>query len=543
MKLARVPVRQAAGTVLAHTHRLHRGTLKKGRRLSLEDLDAFEAEGHETVLVAVLDSADVSEDAAAAGLGAAAAGSGVRAERASTGRCNLFAARRGLFVVQSESVDAVNLVDSALTIATIRPFSVVEADTMVATVKVIPFAVPRDHLDRACRAAREGGQGEGPPLLSVRPFAPLRAGLVLTRLPGVRSQQLARAKESQRTRLRRLGGKLTPVVECQHDEDAVAKAVEGLVDSGADLVLALGASAISDPEDVIPAGLVRAGGVVEHFGMPVDPGNLLMLGRLGTVPVIGVPGCARSLKRSGFDAVLERIAAGIEVGSLDIMRMGTGGLLKEIPSRPEPRRSVERVTGTGPRVAAVVLAAGASRRMGAENKLLADVRGRPMVGHVVDALLASQADVVIVVTGHDQRRVEVGLAGRPVRFVHNPDYADGMSTSLVRGVEALGPVDAALIALGDMPLLRADHVDRLIDAFDPGAAYSVCVPVFDRKRGHPVLWARAHFDELRRLVGDVGARDLLRQHAHLVKEVPMPDGSVNIDVDTPEVLVALLKED
>lgn len=541
MKLARLSVAEAEGTVLAHTHRLAGGALKKGRRLSARDLEALAADGHRTVVVAVLGAADVSEDEAALGLAEAVAGSGVRVAPASTGRSNLFAARRGLFVTLPARVDAVNLVDSALTLATIEPFTAVEAETMVATVKVIPFAVSRDRLEDARGVAR-GAE----PLLSVRRFVPLKAGLVLTRLPGVRDRQLVRAEESQRTRLRRLGGELTSVVQCDHHEAAVAEAIRGVLGTGPDLVLALGASAICDCEDVIPAGLVQAGGVVEHFGMPVDPGNLLLLGRKGPVPIIGVPGCARSLKRSGFDTVLERIAAGVPVGRREIMRLGAGGLLKEIPSRPQPRGHTggPGTAGGAVRVAAVVLAAGASRRMGAQNKLLSEVRGRPMVEHVVDALVASRAEPIVVVTGHDRANVEAALRARAVQFAYNPDFARGMATSLVRGIDALreiGRVDAALIVLGDMPLLRAHHIDRLIDAFDPSEAYSVCVPVFDRKRGHPVLWAESHFEEMRQLGGDVGARALLRHHAHLVKEVPMPDAAINVDVDTPGALLALVE--
>src|SRR5207247_3550875 len=165
------------------------------------------------------------------------------------------------------------------------------------------------------------------------------------------------------------------------------------VAQGADIVFVHGASAIVDRRDVIPEAVVAAGGRVDHFGMPVDPGNLLLLGHVGDTPVLGLPGCARSPQVNGFDWVLERLVSGLPVGPREIMRMGSGGLLAEIPSRPLPRAAAspapnakppERAPPPGPRIAALLLAAGQSRRMGGPNKLLADIDGRPMVARVAE---------------------------------------------------------------------------------------------------------------------------------------------------------------
>src|SRR5580700_522354 len=128
--------------------------------------------------------------------------------------------------------------------------------------------------------------------------------------------------------------------------------------------------------------------------MPVDPGNLLLLGHKGSTPIVGVPGCARSLKPSGYDWVLERLAANLVVTRTDITRLGAGGLLPDVPSRPSPRRAESHTRPA--RVAAVVMAAGLSRRMGGPNKLLAEIGGVPIVTRVVDTLLASRAAPVLV---------------------------------------------------------------------------------------------------------------------------------------------------
>jgi molybdenum cofactor cytidylyltransferase len=192
-----------------------------------------------------------------------------------------------------------------------------------------------------------------------------------------------------------------------------------------------------------------------------------------------------------------------------------------------------------PRVAAVVLAAGASRRMGRANKLLADLDGDPLIARAVDAALASRAANVIVVTGYQAARVRAALAGRDVEFAHNRYYTGGLSSSLRRGLRALDAAfDGALICLGDMPWVRAADLDVLIAAF-ARAARPICVPVHGRRRGNPVLWPARHFSALRALQGDVGARGLLRRYAREVLRVPMPDAGVTRDIDTPADLANL----
>jgi molybdenum cofactor cytidylyltransferase len=237
----------------------------------------------------------------------------------------------------------------------------------------------------------------------------------------------------------------------------------------------------------------------------------------------------------------------------DVMRMGAGGLLMEIASRPTPRASkavpaaaaapAEPKTIAGlPRIAAVILAGGQSRRMGATNKLLAQIEGVPMVARVVDAAVQSKAAEVVVVTGHQADEVRAVLAQRRVRFVHNPDYADGLSTSLRAGMGALGAdIDGALVCLGDMPRVTPAMIDRLIQAFNPLEGRAICVPTANGKRGNPVLWARRFFAEMARVEGDVGARHLIGEHGEVVIEVEMGDDAVLIDIDTPQALTALAK--
>ncbi len=550
MKFGPVPLDEAVGAILAHSQRVGERMLRKGRVLSADDIAALRQAGHEAVIAARLDPGDMDENAAAAHVAAALAGENAGASRASTGRCNLYAEARGLAIIDPARVDRLNGVDEALTLATVAPFELVEAGQMVATVKVITFGIDSHVVEAGAQVAREGS-----PLIRVAALRPMSVGLIQTRLPGIKESVLDKTTQTSRTRLEALGSTLSREIRCAHTEDDVAAALAELRDGGCDIVLVLGASAMVDRRDVVPASVEQAGGTVEHLGMPVDPGNLMMLARLGGMRVLGLPGSARSPRLHGSDWVLRRLIAGIPVTGRDLMGMGVGGLLKEIPGRPLPRaKAAPRARGkdeTGPasapapgappRIAILILAAGQSRRMGQVNKLLAEIDGEPMVARVVAAAQASRAEPVIVVTGHQEARVRAALAdhGR-LHFVLNDEYRAGLSTSLRAGLRSLADdIDGVLVCLGDMPRISAAHLDRLIDGFDPAAGQAICVPSFGGNRGNPVLWARRFFAEMMAITGDVGARHLIGEHEDLLVEIEMDDEGVLVDVDSPAALTAL----
>jgi molybdenum cofactor cytidylyltransferase len=264
-----------------------------------------------------------------------------------------------------------------------------------------------------------------------------------------------------------------------------------------------------------------------------------MFGRLHGTPVIGVPSCARSPKLNGFDWVLERVLAGLHVSGQDIMDMGAGGLLKEIPTRPSPREGAK--AKKAPRVAAIVLAAGRSSRMGGPNKLLIDIGGKPMVRRVAETVLAAGLAPVIVVTGHEAEAVRAKLLGVDLRFVHNPNYAAGLSTSLCAGIAALPPeTDAVLVALSDMPFIEAADIRKLVAAFSPGDGRTICIPTFAGRRGNPVLWGRQHFAAIAALQGDEGARVLFEKFASDIAEVAVANDAVLKDFDTPDSLADIV---
>ena len=544
MKFGETPLDEAVGAILVHSVKFEKGRFKKGRVLSLDDVAALKEAGRTHVIAARLEAEDVGEDKAAVQIAEAASGEGTSASAAFTGRCNLFVETPGLLIVDEARIDALNLVDESMTIATLAPFALVSSRDMIATVKVIPFAVPAAVIAR-CKAIA----ADGAPLVRVARLKPLRAGLILTAAPGMKERILTKTVLVTRDRIENLGGTLAEehVIRCAHNEGEVSQAIEASLGEGAEIVLVSGASAIVDRRDIIPVAIEQAGGEVDHFGMPVDPGNLLLIAHHGRVPVLGLPGCARSPALNGYDWVLRRLFAGLEIGPKDVMRMGAGGLLKEISSRPLPRAAAVAGENEGaaprpaqaPSIAALVLAAGSSRRTGKLNKLLAELDGTPMVGRVADATLASRARPIVVVTGYEATRVRMSLGDRDVIVVENPDYAEGLSTSLRRGLGALpSDVDGVIVCLGDMPAVTSRHLDKLIAAYDPEERRAICVPTFGGKRGNPVLWDRNYFDEMAGIAGDVGARHLIGQHAEAVCEVAMDDEGVLLDLDTPEALSA-----
>ena len=542
MKFGPVPLDEARGAIMAHSQRVGERVIRKGSVLDEGSLVALREAGRAQVIVARLEPGDVPEDIAADRLAQPLISPLLGRTRAATGRVNLAAEVPGLLRVDAKMVNRINTIDESITIGTLPDYAVVAPKDLVATVKIIPFSVPGNVLAVAEALIRQAGSP-----LTLHPFHHLKVGLVVTELPGLKDSVTEKTIAATEQRVTQLTGSLLPPLRTPHEEEPIGQALETLITQGADLLLVVGASAVVDRRDVGPSGIVRAGGEILHFGMPVDPGNLICLGRIGDRPALVLPGCARSPKLNGIDFVLTRLFAGLRVGPADVMQMGVGGLLKEIDTRPLPREKAPATPRSGaaprsaPTIAAVVLAAGRSRRMAPHNKLLvADRTGKPMIARVIDNVLSSNARPVLVVTGHQAEQIQHALGGRPVRYVHAADYAEGLSASLKAGIAAV-PEEcaAALVCLGDMPLVTGRMIDRLLAAYDPDEGRQIVLPTFRGKQGNPMLWDRRFFAEILQISGDSGARFLLGKHLETVAEVEMADDAVLRDFDTTESLNSL----
>ncbi|PTM90216.1 NTP transferase domain-containing protein [Mycoplana dimorpha] len=533
----------AAGAILAHGVRGEGVSFSKGRRLSEDDCRQLVASGIESVIAARMEPGDIDENAAAARLAEAIGPDHLTFSTPATGRVNLHAAVAGLFRADRATIDRFNRIDPAITLATLPDHASVQPGDMVATIKIIPLAVPGEAVERAAAVLA------GADALLVKPFRARRVALVATVLPSLKPSVMDKTRLLLEHRLAPSGSTLIGETRVAHKTESLAAVLAPAAREN-ELVVVFGASAVSDAGDVIPAAIRKAGGHVEQVGMPVDPGNLLVLGRIGETPVIGAPGCARSPKENGFDWVLARILAGEAPGAYDVTGMGVGGLLMEIPTRPQPREMKgehKAAADSAGAVVAIVLAAGQARRMGADgrHKLLAEFDGVPLVRKSVMAALAAAPAKVVVVTGHRASEIEAAVAGLPVAIVRNPLYREGMSTSLIAGLDAAGAdCSGVLVHLADMPRVEPEDLRRLMAAFTAAGGNAVVRAVSNGKRGNPVILPRSTFAAVGRLEGDVGARQIIETAGLDIIDVEIGPAA-HLDVDTPEAVAnagGMLKE-
>lgn len=532
MKFGEVPIEEAAGTVLAHSVRAAEAKFSKGHLLTAEDAAQLSAMDVGSVIAARLAPGDLMEDEAASRLAAAITPDHLRLSPATTGRVNFFASVNGLFRASRDVVDRFNRVDPSITLACLGDRSDVKAGDMVATIKIIPLAVAGSAVARAAALLADATAFE------VKRYSACKVGLIATELPSLKRSVMDKTRAILEARLSSSGSTLAAERRVPHTASAVADAIRSVVRDH-DMLVVFGASAVADAEDVIPAAIRAAGGVVDQVGLPVDPGNLLVLGHVDGKPVIGAPGCARSPKENGFDWVLNRILAGETPTSEQLSRLGVGGLLMEIPTRPLPRLGKAGVSAEL-RVAAVILAAGSASRMAASghHKLLALFDGVPLVRRSVETVLASRSDRTVVVTGYRAEDIEKALAGLDPEIVINADFATGMASSLKAGLAAVRQgSDGLLVVLADMPGIRSEHLDAMIAAFRHEQGRAIVRAVSDGKRGNPVILPASTFDAVSKLTGDIGARPIIERSGLAVVDVDI-GGAAHIDTDTPEEIIA-----
>ncbi len=526
MKFGPVSVAQAEGGILAHSLNVRGVRLRKGRILSAADIAAIAQAGVSDVTVAVLDADDIAEDQAAEALAKLLVpdpkAASLRINAPFTGRVNIYAEAGGVMQIDAAAIARFNAVSSSITVATVPEMARVSARALIATVKIIPYGVPKKFIARVSASNA----------LRLAPFTMRTASLILTKTPGMSEKVLSKGREAVARRLQAFNCSLDEVVTVPHETTPLAEAISK---AGGEAILILTGSATSDISDVGPAALTQSGGKITRFGMPVDPGNLLFLGEYDGRPVVGLPGCARSPALNGADWVLERIACGLEVTDKDIGQMGVGGLLKEIPTRPQPRGGAV-VVPVQPKVEVLLLAAGGSRRMRGKDKLLEIVDGEPLLRRAAAAVLQAGVGRVHVVMQPENATRDAALEGLDVRRITSAEWQEGMAASIRAGMAGLSQdCDAVIIALADMPEVTAAHLDRLVAAYDAGEGREICRAVAaDGTPGLPVLFGRRFFETLADLQGDRGARDVIKDAPEFLVDVPTEGQGAVIDLDTPE---------
>ena len=457
MQFGSVPLDEALGGLLAHSHRSASGRIRKGQRLSEELIEQLRRDNVSHVTIARLDDDDVHEDQAAQDIARALAADNTRLGVASTGRINIHAQVDGLCDFCAEEVQAINSIHESITLATLPTSTRVVAGQIIATIKIIPYAAPGNYVRAAIGAISKR--------LWVHAIHTSSAILIQTELPSIKPQVLDKTRQVTEHRLVERQAHLIREDRTEHTIEAVCRSLTHALVDNPDWILIFGASAISDRCDVIPAAIAHSGGTVEHFGMPMDPGNLLLLGSIENTIVLGMPGCGRSQRYNGLDKVLDRMACRIPVTRQWITTLGVGGLLKEIVDRPRPRV----VPTDKPRVSALLLGAGSSTRFGRQNKLMTHWQGEALICHVLKAINSSGVNQTAIITGHEAESISDLLRQitDPTHtvFIHNEAHSTGMASSLVKGVSALIESDGIVVCLGDMPKVTSSVIDALIFAF------------------------------------------------------------------------------
>ena len=330
MKFGQVPVEAAVGALAAHSVRAGDMVVKKGTLVTAEIALRLKHAGVESLIAARFEPGDIAEDEAAFRLAHVLAGSKVAVEAPFTGRSNLYAEAAGVLLIDVEAIHGLNAVDEAMTAATLPAYKPVVSGEMVGTVKIIPYAIPERLLQKGIDRIGRGA-------LRVAPYTRRSVGVVSTVLPGLKASVIDKTLAVLGRRLEPAQARIVRDCRVEHEARSLAEELSLQALGDAELIIVFGASAIADRRDVIPSAIEMAGGRVEHLGMPVDPGNLLLVGSIAGKPVIGAPGCARSPKENGFDWILHRLLADVPVTRAEIMSLGVGGLLMEIVSRPQPR--------------------------------------------------------------------------------------------------------------------------------------------------------------------------------------------------------------
>lgn len=534
MQFGELPLGEALGSLLAHSHQTATGKIRKGQLLTAELIEQMRRDGVSSVTVARLDENDLHEDQAALDIASSLAAHNTRLGVASTGRVNIHALVDGLCEFSADEINAVNSIHESITLATLPGSTRVVAGQILATIKIIPYAARIEHV----RAAQDAISTR----LCVHSLQAATAVLIQTQLPSIKPRVLDKTRLVTERRLVQRQSTLLDEIRCEHTVDAVSQALNQAQQLNADWILIFGASAISDRNDVIPAAITRADGQIEHFGMPMDPGNLLLIGRVDQTLVLGMPGCARSKKYNGVDKVLDRMACRVSVSRQWIMSLGVGGLLKEIVDRPRPRV----VPTEQPMVSALLLGAGSSSRFGVQNKLLSTWQGEALLVHVQNAIAGSAVKRTVLVTGHEstlvKQSLEQAINEGAVECIHNDAFSTGMASSLVKGVSALIESDAIIVCLADMPKISSAVIDALIAAFISNPDKAIYIPTHFGQRGNPVLIARRLFDSVLSLNGDTGARVLAKQFPDSVMEVSTDCAGILQDIDTPDELEAFVQE-
>ena len=531
MKIEYLDPNKSKGSILAQTYNLSGRTLSKGTHVSEEILELLNRENVKNILCAVPHEGDIHEDSAAEAISKALDENQLYAEEASTGRVNFRTPSLSIVRYNRELIKKINLVDESIAFSIVEHNQLLAKNDLIATLKIIPFFVSKIYVEQVVSLIAKNE------IFKVHRLQEKKVELIQTYYDWQKRSIFKATSNVTSSRLDALGCPLQKETLIPHDHKSLCSEIKSSVDSGAQVLLISGASAITDRSDHIPKAILSVGGEIIQYGLAVDPGNLLLIGKIGNTTIIGMPGCARSPKLNGFDWVLQLLMANIPINKEELADMGAGGLLMEIASRPLPRALAKSAKKREKKIMGIILAAGNSSRMGKDNKLLRNIGGASLVRNTAVEMLKSDLDSCSIVLGYQSDKVAAVIKDLNINLILNPFWEEGQASSLKAALNTLdSSYSDLLVMLGDLPGVKSKHINKIIEEhlLANNRKSKITIPSFNGKKGNPVIWGKSFFPDLSNLEGDVGGRTLFDQHPAAINLLVMEDEAVITDTDTPE---------
>ena len=531
MKILGLDPQESLGSVIAQTYNLPGKTISKGTFVTSEIVDYFKEGEVQNMICAVPDNGDIHEDEAANIISNAIDRSHIYIESASTGRVNFKSRSLCLVRYKRDLIKKVNLVDESIAFSIVEHNQLLAKNDLIATLKIIPFFTQKKYVDQVISILDKNE------LFKTHSLNKKEVSLIQTSFEWQKKSMFKATSNVTRNRLEALDCSLNEEKLIRHDYKVLCSEIRSSIKSGIDILLISGASAITDRSDYIPKAILSEGGEIIQYGLAVDPGNLLLVGKIGKTTIIGMPGCARSPKLNGFDWVLQLLMADIPVVKEELAEMGAGGLLMEIASRPLPRALAKNVNKQEKKIMGVILAAGNSTRMGKDNKLLRNIGDAPLIRNLAIEILKSDLDSCSIVLGYQSDKVADVIKDLNVNLILNPLWKEGQASSLRAAINTLDSTYSdLLIMLGDLPGIKSSHINSIIEEhlLTDNRKSKITIPSFKGQKGNPVIWGRSFFHDLSNLEGDVGGRTLFSEHPAAINILEMNDPWVVKDADTPE---------
>ncbi len=531
MQILGLDPQESLGSVIAQTYNLPGKTISKGTFMTSEIVGYFKESEVQNILCAVPDNGDIHEDEAANIISNAIDRSHIYIDSASTGRVNFKSRSLCLVRYKRDLIKKVNLVDESIAFSIVEHNQLLAKNDLIATLKIIPFFTQKKYVDRVISILDKNQ------LFKTHSLNKKEVSLIQTSFEWQKKSMFKATSNVTRNRLEALDCSLNKEKLIRHDYNVLRTEIRSSIESGIDILLISGASAIIDRSDYIPKAILSEGGEIIQYGLAVDPGNLLLVGKIGETTIIGMPGCARSPKLNGFDWVLQLLMADIPVVKEELAEMGAGGLLMEIASRPLPRTLAKSVNKREKKIMGVILAAGNSRRMGKDNKLLKNIDGAPLIRNIALEITKSDLDSCSIVLGYQSDKVADVIKDLNINLILNPRWKEGQASSLKAVLDSLtSSYSDLLVMLGDLPGVKSGHINRIIEEHlsAENRRSKITIPSFQGEKGNPVIWGKSFFHDLSNLEGDVGGRVLFDQHPAAINLIEMDDPGVVTDTDTPE---------